>query len=80
MRYTKIIKCHFCENEATAYNKQRVPCCSRHRKQETDSLVVCNCGESAEVVNGKFGLFVKCPRCGNLALKKIVGGKIQDAE
>ena len=67
----KIDKCPFCEKNSTVMNSQNVPVCSAHKEEELNDLK-CLCGDSLDVLNGKFGVFFSCIKCGNMNLRKAL--------
>jgi len=67
----KIDKCPFCQKQATIINSQNIPVCSAHKEEELDDLK-CLCGDSLAILQGKFGVFFSCIRCGNMNLKKAI--------
>lgn len=68
---SKIDKCPFCQKHATAMNSQKVPVCQSHKDEVLDNLK-CICGLELETLNGKFGTFFSCVKCGNINLKKVL--------
>ena len=68
---SRIDKCPFCDKHATILNKQKIPVCNAHKALSLDDLK-CSCGSTLETMNGKFGVFFSCIRCGNINLKKAV--------
>ncbi|MEK6946893.1 MAG: hypothetical protein AABX32_04770 [Nanoarchaeota archaeon] len=68
---SRIEKCPFCEKQATTINKQGIAVCVTHREDTLDDLK-CVCGETLDVLKGKFGAFFKCIDCGNMGLKKVL--------
>jgi|SRR3989338_572182 len=68
---SKIDICPFCQKHAVALNRQRVPVCSAHKDAALENLK-CVCGETLDILNGKFGVFFKCINCGNMNLRKAL--------
>lgn len=68
---SKIDKCPFCQKQAVALNKQSVPVCLNHKEDLLDGLK-CVCGETLDILKGKFGVFFKCINCGNMNLRKVM--------
>ncbi|MBI2657487.1 hypothetical protein HYX08_02215 [Candidatus Woesearchaeota archaeon] len=68
---SRIDKCPFCQKHATAINSQKVPVCQSHKEEVLDSLK-CICGSHLETLNGKFGTFFSCAKCGNINMKKAL--------
>ncbi len=67
----KIDKCPFCQKPATIINSQNVPVCSAHKEEELDNLR-CICGNILDILQGKFGVFFSCIRCGNMNLRRVL--------
>ncbi|MBW3021122.1 hypothetical protein KY334_07545 [Candidatus Woesearchaeota archaeon] len=61
--------CPFCQNIATTKNKQGIPTCQSDKEKSLDNLK-CACGEYLYVMEGKFGSYFNCPRCGNINFNK----------
>ena len=60
--------CPFCGKEANLKSKQGIPVCKDH---QTDNLEIkCVCGEILDVMDGKFGTYFNCFKCGNISLRK----------
>ena len=68
---SKIDRCPFCQKHATNMNSQKVPVCSAHKEQVLDGLK-CVCGDTLDILHGKFGVYFSCMRCGNMNLKKVL--------
>lgn len=68
---SRIEKCPFCEKQATTINKQGIAVCVIHREDTLDDLK-CVCGETLDILKGKFGVFFKCIDCGNMNLRKVL--------
>ena len=68
---SKVDLCPFCQKQATSMNKQNVPVCSAHKEEILDGLK-CVCGETLELLHGKFGVFFSCYKCGNMNLRKVL--------
>ena len=68
---SKIDSCPFCQKNATTLNSQKVPVCSMHKQDQLDGLK-CICGSTLDILNGKFGVFFSCMKCGNISLKKVL--------
>ena len=68
---SKVDKCPFCQKQAIMLNKQSVPVCIDHKDDQLDDLK-CVCGETLDLLKGKFGVFFKCIKCGNMNLKKVM--------
>ncbi|MBS3157742.1 hypothetical protein J4206_00470 [Candidatus Woesearchaeota archaeon] len=68
---SKIDSCPFCQKNATTLNSQKVPVCAAHKQDQLDGLK-CICGSTLDILNGKFGVFFSCMKCGNISLKKVL--------
>ena len=68
---SKTDSCPFCQKLATAKNKQGVPVCLAHKDEEIGELR-CLCGEYLDMLEGKYGIFFKCIKCGNMNLRKVM--------
>ena len=68
---SKIDKCPFCQKHATTLNKQGVPVCASHKEELIDDLK-CVCGSTLDMLQGKFGVFFSCMKCGNMNLRKVL--------
>src|SRR3989338_109444 len=68
---SKIDKCPFCGKQATIFNKQNVPVCPSHKNEKIGDLK-CLCGSTLNIMNGKFGTFFSCIKCGNMNLRKVM--------
>jgi hypothetical protein len=67
----KVDSCPFCAKTATAKNSQNVPVCVQHKEETLDDLK-CLCGEYLDILEGKYGVFFKCIKCGNMNLRKVL--------
>jgi len=67
---SQILKCHFCDKQATLKNQQGLPTCIDHRKS-VEQEKKCVCGEKLKLMNGKYGPFYLCDKCGPVSLKKV---------
>ena|SRR3989344_2477707 len=68
---SRIEKCPFCQKQGTTINRQGVAVCVTHREDTLDGLK-CVCGETLDILKGKFGAFFKCIDCGNMNLRKVL--------
>jgi len=68
---SKIDICPFCQKQATTLNKQQVPVCASHKEEMLDDLK-CVCGSTLDMLQGKFGVFFSCMKCGNMNLRKVM--------
>ena len=62
----RVDRCPFCNKQATASNGQGIPVCSKHTDKELLDLK-CQCGDYLDLMNGKYGPYFKCMRCGNIS-------------
>ena len=67
----KVDRCPFCQKMATAMNSQSVPVCNSHKEHALDGLK-CACGSSLEMLQGRYGGFFSCVKCGNVGLKRAL--------
>src|SRR3989338_5088219 len=68
---SKIEKCPFCDKSSTIMNSQKVPVCTEHKNETLDDLK-CVCGETLDILHGKFGVFFSCMKCGNMNMRKMM--------
>ena len=68
---SKIDKCPFCQKTAIVKNSQDVPVCLAHKNDTIDELK-CVCGETLDMLKGKYGVFFSCMKCGNMNLRKVL--------
>jgi hypothetical protein len=64
-------KCPFCLRHGTTKNKQKIPVCSSHKNQVLQDLK-CNCGSYVDLLEGKWGPYFSCIKCGNVQFNKIM--------
>ena len=69
--HSKIDKCPFCQKQAITRNGQGIPVCPNHKDRYLDGLK-CLCGSTLNIMNGKFGTFFSCIKCGNMNLRKVM--------
>lgn len=62
--------CPFCGKQGTSKNKQGVPTCPQHKEQYLD--LKCLCGEWLDILEGKYGPYGKCIKCGNINFKRAL--------
>ena len=67
---SKIDNCPFCERQATTLNKQKIPVCMVHEDSVLGDMK-CVCSEYLELMNGKYGIYFNCLRCGNINKRKV---------
>ena len=68
---SKVDSCPFCGKQAISLNRQSVPVCLNHKEDQLEDLK-CVCGETLDILKGKFGVFFKCIKCGNMNLRKVM--------
>lgn len=68
---SKVTKCMFCSKQATTTNEQEIPVCIEHKNSELNAFK-CACGEYLDLMNGKYGPFFKCERCGIINMRKAL--------
>jgi hypothetical protein len=68
---SKVDSCPFCGKSAVIMNPQNIPVCASHKDETLDDLK-CVCGETLDVLHGKYGAFFKCIDCGNMNLRKVL--------
>ncbi len=68
---SKIDSCPFCGKQATTQNKQGVPVCQAHKNREIQDMK-CLCGGWLDLMNGKFGPYFNCMKCGNINFKRAL--------
>src|SRR3989344_6781792 len=76
---SRIERCPFCSQAATARNKQQVPVCRHHRDNSLGEMR-CLCGSSLEMREGKWGIFFSCFKCGNMDLRKVLEFNAVDSD
>jgi hypothetical protein len=62
--------CPFCGKQATSRNEQDIPVCKAHTTALLNEMK-CICGEYLETCTGKWGLYFRCQRCGNVNKRKV---------
>jgi len=67
---SQVTNCVFCGKQATTQSKEGVPVCTVHKNVGLP-LLKCLCGEYVDPMLGKWGLYFRCLRCGNVSSKKI---------
>lgn len=67
----KVDRCPFCEKQAVTQNEQKVPVCMAHNKMVLP-LMKCVCGETLDMLHGKYGVFFSCIKHGNVNLRKAL--------
>jgi uncharacterized C2H2 Zn-finger protein len=67
---SKIEGCPFCGKQSITTNSQDIPVCIQHKESLMNEMK-CICGEYLETLRGKWGLYFRCQRCGNVNKKKV---------
>jgi len=67
----RVDKCPFCGKQATTSNKQGVPTCIKHKDNELLDLK-CACGDWLDLMDGKYGPYFKCMKCGNVSFSRAL--------
>lgn len=67
---SKIEECPFCNRQSTTTNSQDIPVCMKHKDSLMNEMK-CICGEYLETLRGKWGLYFRCPKCGNVNKRKV---------
>lgn len=62
--------CPFCKKEATTKNSQKLPVCHTHKNSILGDMK-CICGNYLIIMQGKFGIFFNCIKCGNVSPSKV---------
>jgi heterodisulfide reductase subunit B len=56
---------------ALKYNSQQLPVCKKHEPYELMVMTCPFCKAPLEAMQGKFGSFFNCIRCGNISIHKM---------
>jgi hypothetical protein len=67
---SKLDNCPFCGKSAIARNVQGFPVCMNHKNSEL--VLKCICGEYLDILEGKFGTYCRCLRCGNMNFRRAL--------
>lgn len=67
----KVDRCPFCDKQAITRNAQKVPVCAAHGKFLLPPMK-CMCGETLDMLHGKYGIFFSCMKHGNMNLRKAL--------
>jgi hypothetical protein len=62
--------CPFCKKEATTKNSQKIPVCQAHKNAVLGEMK-CICGNYLVIMEGKYGIFFNCIKCGNISPSKV---------
>ena len=62
--------CPFCGRQAIIINQQDVAVCISHKDAYLN--LKCVCGQSLDILKGRYGAYCNCLRCGNMSLKKAL--------
>lgn len=65
----KVERCPFCDKQSTTSNSQGVPVCIKHKDSKLIDLK-CQCGGWLDILNGKYGPFFNCFKCGNISFSR----------
>lgn len=68
---SQVNSCPFCEAIAIAKNKQGIPVCEKHKSAVLNDFK-CICGEYLDIMQGKYGMFFNCMRCGPVSFRKAL--------
>jgi hypothetical protein len=63
--------CPFCGQNAFLKNKVGISVCKHHKDTKYPAMK-CICGEWLDFINGKYGTYCNCPKCGNISLQKAM--------
>jgi hypothetical protein len=75
---SRVDKCPFCGMQGVFINSQGIPVCTKHKNSQLGPMK-CVCGASADLLNGKFGIYFNCLNCGNINARKIFEvNKVED--
>ena len=61
--------CPFCGKVATAKSEQGAAVCAKHTKTLMVNIK-CNCGDYLDLLDGRYGAYFNCLKCGNVNYKK----------
>jgi len=70
MKGTIMENCPFCGRQAIIKNPQGVAVCTYHREVMLE--LKCLCGSWLDILNGKYGPYCNCLKCGNMTLKRAL--------
>jgi hypothetical protein len=62
-------ECPFCGQRAITQNSQGIPVCMQHKTAILNDMK-CVCGDYLDIMQGKFGYFFRCMKCGCISPKK----------
>lgn len=68
---SKIDRCVFCGKQAVTKNEQEIPVCISHKSSVLNEFK-CACGNTLDLMTGKYGPFFKCDRCGIVNMRKAL--------
>jgi hypothetical protein len=68
---SKVDRCPFCDRQAFSKNGQDVPVCKDHMRRDLPPMK-CMCGETMDMLQGKWGVFFSCMKHGNMNLRKAL--------
>ena len=64
--------CVFCGRASIKKNKLQLPVCKEHQDHDDAPAFRCVCGDYVDILTGKYGVYAKCYRCGNMNFSKIL--------
>lgn len=67
---SRIDHCPFCGRQATAKNSQGILVCRQHKSAVLNEMK-CVCGETLDILEGKYGPFFNCMTCGPINTNKV---------
>jgi hypothetical protein len=67
----KVDRCPFCDKQAIAKSKQGVPVCLSHKDLAIEDFR-CQCNGYLDLMDGKFGPYFKCMKCGNISFSRAL--------
>ncbi len=68
---SKVDRCPFCDRQAFSKNDQDIPVCKEHVRRGLPPMK-CMCGETMDMLQGKWGVFFSCIKHGNMNLRKAL--------
>ena len=68
---SQILACPFCGKQCITKNKQKVPVCVKHKDKLIDNWK-CVCGAYLDIVEGKWGPYCRCIKCGAVNFKRAL--------
>ncbi len=68
---SRIDNCPFCDKQSTTTNEQGLYVCKVHKSNLIQDLK-CLCGDYLDILEGKWGPYCRCIKCGNMNMKKAL--------